>query len=135
MNNILGRLLLDRLNNQFLLHRVPHEIRMRFKSSFLNIFKHTIPTKSHWTMPSKIYHTVPTKKSLRSTFTKETTSSKFCDACSSNSRWPPCNFEICSKLYNFLNWLLVLVAQSLCRNCLVFAVENKNNFHQIVFEW
>ena len=27
----------------------------------------------------------------------------------SNSRWPPCNFEICFKLYNFLDWLLVLV--------------------------
>ena len=40
-NNILGRLLLDRLNNQFLLHRVAHEslkYAWEFKSSFLNIF-------------------------------------------------------------------------------------------------
>ena len=69
-----------------------------------------MPTKSHCIVPSKIYHTVPTKKPLCCTLTKETTSSKFCDACSSDSRWPPCNFEICSKLYNFLDWLLVLVA-------------------------
>ena len=86
-------------------------------------------------VPTKIYHTVPTKKSLDSTFTKETTSSKFCDAFSSHCRWPPCNCEMCSKLYNFLNWLLVLVvASSLSRNCLVFAVEKKINLHQIVFE-
>ena len=41
MNSILGRLLLDRLNNQFLLHRVAHEslkYAWEFKSSFLNIF-------------------------------------------------------------------------------------------------
>ena len=76
-----------------------------------------------------MYRTVPSKTLLCSTFPKETTSCKFCYACSSNSCWPPlANFEICSKLYNFLEWLLALVPQSLCRSCLVFALEKKKIF-------
>ena len=58
MNNILWRLLLGRLNNQFLLHREAHEslkYAWDLNLLFLIFFNIQYPLK----VPSKIYHTVP----------------------------------------------------------------------------